>query len=209
MSRVISSIGRGLLACVIVAFVACGGGSGEQQAADTAQQAPATGQAANPMAEMARAMGGSGDMKPVDPVDFQELQALLPEISSWERGDASGSKMTMPVSFSQAEVTYTKGDASIKATLIDTGFNGLLLAPYQMFLTMGFSQETEEGYEKSTQVAGYAGWEKWNRNDKSGEVHALVGKRFLLNLEGEHIADTKVLLQLAGQIDLKKLEGMK
>jgi hypothetical protein len=156
MSRVIDSIGLGLLACVIVAFVACGGGSGEQQAADTAQQAPATGQAANPMAEMA-----------------------------------------------------TKGESSMKATIIDTGFNGLLLMPYQMFLSAGYSQENDEGYEKSTTVAGFPGWEKWSTSNKSGEVHALVNKRFLMHVEGENLGGIKELHQVVQQTDLKKLEGMK
>lgn len=209
MSRVIDSIGLGLLACVIVAFVACGGGSGEQQAADTAQQAPATGQAANPMAEMARAMGGSGDMKPVDPIETKALQALLPEISGWERGTPNGETMTLPVKFSQADVTYTKGESSMKATIIDTGFNGLLLMPYQMFLSAGYSQENDEGYEKSTTVAGFPGWEKWSTSNKSGEVHALVNKRFLMHVEGENLGGIKELHQVVQQTDLKKLEGMK
>jgi hypothetical protein len=35
-----------------------------------------------------------------------------------------------------------------------------------MFLSTGYQQETESGYEKSTTVNGEPGWEKWDRGGR-------------------------------------------
>ena len=39
-------------------------------------------------------------------------------LDGWEMGKPTGSRMSMPVSYSQAEVTYRKGDARIEAVSI-------------------------------------------------------------------------------------------
>ena len=56
--------------------------------------------------------------------------------------------------------------------IMDSGLNQLLMMPYSMFLTAGYEKETSDGYEKSTQVAGHPGWEKWDTSSKRGEVNA-------------------------------------
>ena len=81
--------------------------------------------------------------------------------------------------------------------------------PYAMFLTAGYEKETSDGYEKSTKVNDQPGWEKWNTASKNGELNALVGKRFLLTIEGNGIPDTKTLHEVAGKIDMAKLSSLK
>src|SRR5688572_1667709 len=59
---------------------------------------------AKAMEGMAGAMSGKGpDGKPVEPVSFQSLQTMLPEISGWQREQPTGERMTIPFPFSQAE----------------------------------------------------------------------------------------------------------
>jgi hypothetical protein len=113
--------------------------------------------------------------------------------------------MSSPVPFSQATVTYTKGDSSIDAKMVDSGFNQLLIAPLTMFMARGYERETDEGYEKSAKVAGLPGWERWNTESKSGEVSAVVGKRFILTVQGDNIEDTRVLYQVAEKANFKGL----
>src|SRR5207248_1388696 len=141
-------------------------------------------QAAKGLEQMARGLGAltgaGGDTKPVDPVSFREFMALFPDLDGWQKAKPTGEHMTSPVSFSTAEVHYTKGDASVTVKMMDSGFNQLLLMPYTMFLTAGYEKETSDGYEKSTKVNGQPGWEKWNGSSKNGELNALVGNRFLL-----------------------------
>lgn len=203
--------------------LACGGGStteeqqraaAQQEAERTAQTAEqAAEQAAKGLEEMARGLeslagGGDGSAKTVDPVAFRDLMALLPDIDGWEKQKPSGERMTSPVSFSQAEGRYTKGEASIEVKIVDSGFNQLLLAPYAMFLASGYERETSEGHEKSTRVNGQPGWEKWSSETKDGEVNALVARRFLVTIEGSGIENVAVLHDVAGRMDMGKLGGL-
>jgi hypothetical protein len=193
---------------------ACGGREEKQaeQAAQTAEKGAE--QAAKGLEAVAKGLeamagGGSGETKPVDPVSFRDLQALFPDLDGWEKGKPTGERMSSPFSFSQAEVTYTKGDSRIELKMIDSGFNQLLLTPYAMFLQAGYEKETSDGYEKSTTVNGQPGWEKWNTEGKHGEVSALVGKRFLVVIEGDDVADAKALHDVAGRIDMARLAALK
>jgi hypothetical protein len=206
-----------------IAIAGCGKSADEKRAEETAKAVEETAKTAEKAAEeaakgleqMAKGLEaaisgtGSGDTKPVDPVSFRELQALFPEVDGWTKNKPIGERMSSPFPFSQAEVTYTKGDARLELKMVDSGFNQLLLTPYAMFLQAGYEKETADGYEKSTQVNGQPGWEKWNTEAKDGELNAVVGKRFLVTIEGDRIDDPKVLHEVAGKIDMQKLAAMK
>jgi hypothetical protein len=182
-----------------------------QQAAQGSQQAAQ--QAAKGLEQMAKGLeamaGAAADGKTVEPVSFREFIALFPDLDGWEKAKPTGERMSSPVPFSTAEVRYTKGDSSIEIKVMDSGFNQLLLTPYAMFLTAGYEKETSNGYEKSAKVNNQPGWEKWNSESKNGELNALVGKRFLMTIEGNGIADTKVLHEVAGKLDMNKLAALK
>ena len=221
------------LAVALVAGAACGKSEEQKQADAAAQQvkeaaakydaaakeAAKQGEAggaeiakgleamAKGLASAASAVDANG--KPVEPVNFRALQALFPDLPGWQKGKPTGEKMTAPVAFSQADVRYTKGASRIEMKIVDSGFHQLLLAPYTMFLTTGYERQTENGYEKSATVGNEPGWEKWNTVRKSGEVNAVVGKRFLVQAEGRGVEDIKVLHDAIGKTDLVKLAAMK
>ena len=183
-----------------------------QTAAKTAEQGAK--QAAQGLEAMAKgleamASGGAGGTKAVAPVSFRDLQTFFPDIDGWEKEKPTGERMTSPFSFSQAEVRYNKGDARIEMKLVDSGFNQLLFTPFAMMMQAGYEKETQNGYEKSTTVAGMPGWEKWNTEGKDGSVNALVGKRFLLSIEGRNVPDVKALHAIAATIDMNKLAALK
>jgi hypothetical protein len=183
------------------------------EAAGKASEA-AAGEMAKGMEDFAKAMSGvagamGGDGKVVEPVTFQALQTTLPEVSGWEMRKPRGERMTAPVPFSQSETTYTKGDASIDVKVVDSGFAPLLIAPWSMMLAAGYSRESSEGYEKAVAVGGQPAFEKWNSDSKSGELNILVNKRFLVTIEGDEIADTRPLHELAGKMDFGKFAGLK
>jgi hypothetical protein len=187
-------------------------GKAAQEAGKDAAQ-DATKQAAQGLEALAKGLQGLAatgpDGKPVDPISFRDLQTVFVPLNGWEMGKPTGSRMTAPVSYSQAEVTYRKGDSHIKASIMDSGYNQLLIAPFSMFLTAGYEKETESGYEKSVKLAGNPGWEKWEGTSKSGELSAFVNKRFVVHFEGSRIDDTKVLYQLAQSSNLAKLASLK
>ena len=221
------------LAVALIASAACGKSEEQKQADAAAQQvkeaaakfdaaakeAAKQGEAggaeiAKGLEAMAKGLAGAASAadangKPVEPVSFRALQALFPNLPGWQKGKPTGEKMTAPVAFSQADVRYTKGASRIEMKIVDSGFHQLLLAPYTMFLTTGYERQTENGYEKSATVGNEPGWEKWNTVRKSGEVNAVVGKRFLVQAEGRDVEDIKVLHDAILKTDLAKLAAMK
>jgi hypothetical protein len=216
-----TNIAWALAVCMLAA--ACGGGTDsredqvEKQAEQVKEAADDVQKSAENMAkgleDMAKGLsamaGGDPNAKPVDPVSFKELQAVLPaSISGWERSTPTGERMTMPVSFSQTEVRFTKGDAQITEKIVDSAFNQLLVAPFAMFLTAGYEKETESGYERSMKLADYPGWEKWDRTNKDGEMSIVVNKRFIVQVDGNDVDDVAVLKQVIEATDLKKLASL-
>ena len=171
-------------------------------------------QGANDMAKamqgMAAALSGTGaDGKPIEPVAFQTLQSHLPKVSGWEMDEPEGERMNMPVPFSQVGTTYKKGEARIEAKIVDTGFAQLLMAPWSMMLASGYSRESSSGYEKATTVSGNPAIEKWNKSSKNGELDVLVGKRFMVTIEGHDIDDMKQLQDFASNFNFGAIAAAK
>lgn len=211
-----------LVAATLTA-VACGSSSQQKSAEEVQKSASDMQKNAGDMEKGAEAMAkgfeamakglsgatGDSDVKPVDPVSFRDLQTVMPEVSGWERGKPTGERMTAPFAFSQASVTFKKGDAEIEQKVMDSGFNQLLFAPFSMMMVAGYEKETEDGFERSVNINGNPGWEKWDKGTKNGELSVVVAKRFLVQLEGRGIDDVNLLRTVLGQTDVKKLEGLK
>lgn len=214
----------GAAMALLSAAAACGKSEAErqaEQAAAEAQKAAAqiekaageVGKAAGAQGatDLAKAMegmaaalsGGSG--KTVEPVSFDTLMATLPQVPGWEMEKPRGERMTAPVPFSQTEATYRRGDSEIDVKVVDTGFAQLLLAPWSMMMAMGYSKESTEGYEKATTVSGHPGFETWDKEDKRGELNFVVNKRFMVTVQGRDLADTRILHEFAGKMDLARL----
>jgi hypothetical protein len=85
----------------------------------------------------------------------------------------------------------------------------MLMVPYSMMLASGYEKETSTGYEKSTKVGDYPGWEKWDSEDKDGELNAIVNKRFIVQVHGRRLDDVKALQAAMASVDLKKLATLK
>ena len=182
-----------------------------EAAANAATQA-GTEQAAKGMEDFAKAMQGMatamGGGKASDPVSFRDLQTAFPTVSGWEMDKPKGERMTSPVAFSQTETRYRNGNSVIDVKIVDSAFNQILVAPWAMFLSAGYEKETDDGYEKSTTVAGQPGFEKWNSTRKDGELNLVVAKRFLVSVESSEIDDIKQIHDFASKIDFAKLTAL-
>lgn len=166
--------------------------------------------AAKALEGFAGAMAGTGpDGKPAQAVSFQALQTVLPEVAGWERAEPTGERMTTPVSFSQTEVDYTKGDSRVQLKIVDSAFSQMLIAPWSMYMATGYEKQSSSGTERSVNVGGHPGFERWNKRNKDGELNLVVNKRFLVSIEGNNIEDTKVLEEFATKIDAAKLASLK
>lgn len=190
--------------------IAKAGEAAAQKAAEGAA-VPAE-QAAKGMEDFAKAMQGMaaamGGGKVSEPVSFRDLQAAFPTVSGWTMDKPKGERMTSPVAFSQTEARYRNGDQEMEVKIVDSAFNQILVAPWAMFLSAGYEKETDDGYEKSTTVAGQPGFEKWNSSRKDGELNIVVAKRFLVSVEGNGLSDIKQIHAFASQIDFAKLAAL-
>jgi hypothetical protein len=207
-------------ALVLVGSIACGKSEAEKQAELAAAEAKKAADAAAKVTEaagkateaagedMAKGMPGN-DGKTVEVVSFQSLETTLPQVSGWTMKKPRGERMTAPIAHSRSETTYTKGDTSIDVEVIDSGFAAMLVAPWSMMLATGFSRESSDGYEKAVSVSGQPGFEKWDSGSKDGELNLLVNKRFLVSIEGNDLADTKVLHEFADKMDFAKFAALK
>jgi len=157
---------------------------------------------------MAAAMAGA-DGKTVEPVSMEALKSTLPSISGWQMDEPRTQRMTSPIAYSEAETQYTQGTIEIDLKVVDTGYAQMLIAPWAMFLASGSSRESSAGYEKSVNVAGQPGVERWNKDSKRGELNLFVGKRFLVSIEGDELADTKVLHDFASKMDFGRIAALK
>lgn len=211
----------GVLAAAVM-VVGCGKSEEEKRAEEAAQAAEQTAQSAEAAAAeaakgleaMAKGLeqlagGGSADQKAAEPVKLADLLATLPQLEGWEQQKPEGERMTSPFPTANAKATYIRSDANVDIEVVDSAFNQMLLAPISMFLRAGYSKESTTGYEKSTTVNGQPGWEKWDSDIKAGELHALVGKRFVVSIEGDNIESVQILKDIASKMDFNRLASLK
>lgn len=167
------------------------------------------------LAEAMKKMGEAlkGDGKAVEPVDFRQLKALLPEkFTGMTRTNASGEKIAaFGINASNAEGDYatSDGNSSIQIKITDMGsLKGITALASQAWFSTEIDRETDFGYEKTTTVSGHKAFEEYNTNDKSGKISILVSDRFIVEMNGTNI-EMNALKSAAGSIDLNKLAGLK
>ncbi len=226
------------LAVTTLLAAGCGGGApANQQAADqqAADQKPADQQAASSssaqpesptaaaqqaqqgaqqfaqgLQQLAQGMQQTGaDGKPVPPVDFEKLLALLPEVDGWTRDKPEGRQVSSPFAVSTAEAHYQKGDAGMDVTITDSALNKLVVAPFTMMLASNYSERTTSGYKKATKIHDMPAWEEWNSDDKEGEVGIVVGDRFIVQAKGSSLENMDAVHAFVDKIDLQKLQSVK
>jgi hypothetical protein len=148
------------IGALVVSTVACGKSEQQKQLEKSAEQAKqaadqmskgAEGMAKGmeQMAKSVEAMASGGNPQNVEPVSFRELETVFPELPGWQKGKPTGEKMSSPVKYSEAKVTYTNGDSRIEAKLTDSAFNQLMTMGFSMVMAAGYEKETEDGYEKA------------------------------------------------------------
>lgn len=226
-----------MCAAAIGATVACGQSAEQKQAQEAAKQATAAGQqaaaagqqaaaagqqaasaaqtATSGLAQMAQGLtqmaagmqGKNGQVAP--PVDYEQLKALVPDYSGWDKKGVKGEQMSSPFQYSKAEAHYSKGDSTIDLEITDSALNQILIAPFSMFLTSGYSERSDEGYKKSAPVKGNPGYEEWQKDDKHAEITTVVNNRFIVEAKGHSVDSPDVVRKLVESMDLAKLAALK
>jgi hypothetical protein len=148
----------------------------------------------------------------VNPVDFRKLKELLPEkAAGLKRIEATGEKSgAAGFTISRAEAKYgDDGETAAHIEIFDTGgiagVGTMALAAWTM---ADIDKETSTGYEKTTTLEGYKGYEKYDSQSKSGELNVLVADRFVVNINGNNLS-VKKLKSILTSLDLNKLSKLK
>ncbi len=202
----------------VAVVVSCGGSSEPERAEETTEDAPpastpteAAKNMEEAMKEMTKAMGSNEN---VEPVDFRELKALLPEeLAGMKRTNSSGQKTgAMGFKVSTAEGKYRRdgGSGNLTVSIADLGtLKGMAMMSYAAWLNMSLDRETDTGYERTTKYQGYPAMEKFEQSGTPrGEIAVAVGERFIVNVKGSGL-EMDDLKEALGQIDLDKLGDMK
>ncbi len=196
---------------------ASSGATAAQAAATTAQTSSDSSQAPNPTQAVAAAgglmtaLGGAlGGAHRHTPVDFHQLEGLLPaSLPGMTRQQASGAaNQALGVQKTSATATYQGvGNARAEVEISDaTAVSGLI----DMADSMNVSQATESdsGFEKDVSLQGRKVHEKYDRNAHHGELSTLVARRFAVDVSGDNLT-IEALEGALSSLDLKSLEAMK
>lgn len=199
-----------LLISVSFLFLSCGEKKTESpldQLTDKAKEMENLGE------KMKEVTEGFTEGKKVNPVDFRDLKALLPEaIGDLKRNNIEGEKvaaMGMNISKANADYSDAENNISIDINITDLGnVSGLSgLAAYGWYM-VDIDKETKTGYEKTFTYKGNKGFEKYDNEGKYGEVSILVAKRFVIEANGNQVSMDQIKTAV-DLIDIGKLEGWK
>lgn len=153
--------------------------------------------------EAMRALQGS------EAVTFEALQALLPTVPAWTRGEMTGVVLSEPVRGTQASLTLSRGDARMTIEIVDTVFNQALYAPVAAYLDEGFTASTDARHTRAVRIHNQPAFEEFTTEDQRATVTVLVGKRFLVHVQTTGVPDTTSARNAAESIDMAKLAGLK
>ncbi|MFI5177281.1 MAG: hypothetical protein ACHQO8_01885 [Vicinamibacterales bacterium] len=183
--------------------------AGQQAAARGADQtAQGAQQAAQGLQQVVQGLQQMGKGA-ATPVDFEQLQALLPDISGWTKSDIHGELVSLGISQSNAKALYTKGESTIRLEITDSALNQLLLAPLTMVMTSGFEEKSDDGYKKAVTIGGFPAFEEWEKGPKHAQVTAIVANRFVVAADAHHVDDPGVATKAVEAVNLSKLSGLK
>ena len=180
-------------------------------AATDSSQAPNPTQAVAAAGGLMTALGGAlGGEHRHTPVDFHQLEGLLPaSLPGMTRQHASGAaNQALGVQKTSATATYQGvGNARAEVEISDaTAVSGLI----DMADSMNVSQaiESDSGFEKDVSLQGRKVHEKYDRNSHHGELSTLVARRFAVDVSGDNLT-IEDLEGALSSLDLKSLEAMK
>jgi Yip1 domain len=186
-------------------------GAAAAPAPTDSSQAPNPTQAVAAAGGLMTALGGAlGGEHRHTPVDFHQLEGLLPtSLAGMTRQHASGAaNQALGVQKTSATATYQgAGNARAEVEISDaTGVSGLM----DMADSMNVSQTTESdsGFEKDVSLQGRKVHEKYDRNSHHAELSTLVAHRFAVDVSGDNVT-IEDLEGALSSLDLKSLDAMK
>lgn len=216
MQWTIRLILAGLALVGLLVMMGCGMCSRKPDADQAAQKDEEAGEAAEPglqqmgdaLSKMKEAMEGKSE--PVEPVDHKTLKELLPETAAdLARESTEGEKSgAMGVKVSMARAHYANEESSLDIEITDMGTaSGLTAMASAAWTLVDIDKESADGYERTTTYRGHRAFEKYDTGAQRGEMHVLVAKRFIINVQGSNLPMNRIKSALS-DVDLGQLAAL-
>lgn len=151
----------------------------------------------------------NGDGEPVEVINFRELKEMLPNRVAGMRLDDSSGETSGALGFKISTATgeYRDDDERIEITIADVGASPMVLMGMAAWSNIEFERDSDEGYERTTTIEGYKGYEKYDSEREDGQLSLIINNRFLVKVEGRNVSE-KDLRSALRKIDLGDLERL-
>jgi hypothetical protein len=142
-------------------------------------------------------------------VPHEKLQALLPQLPGWTRGEVQGETVVQDTPISRVHVSYDRDVSSLDFEIMDTLMNKDLLAELRTLIKAGYNQKRNDGYTKATMVKGFPATEEWTTEPRNGYISVLVAERFVVKVTANTVMNVDVMRKAVEAVDLQKLAALK
>lgn len=147
-------------------------------------------------------------MTPVTLVPFEKLLPFLPPApAGFTAGKGEGEAInTEEDKYAIVSKDYLKDGDDIRVVIMDAG---RVKAKYRPILRwVGVVDEDTNDYTKGVNIDGNPGWEHFDRKFKTGNLHLMIGKRYLLTIHLNHV-DRELMHTVYKSMDIKGLAALK
>lgn len=153
---------------------------------------------------------------PAEPVDFRQLRELLPEdVAGLPRTSIEGARegfsgMNVAHATAEYEGAAAADGPAPRLELKVTDLSGVAMAAMMgaAWTMASVDRESERDYERTTRLSGHPAFEKYDREDRSGDFQVLVADRFLVQATGRGLSDDQLRDALRA-VDFRALERMR
>ena len=118
-------------------------------------------------------------------VSWRKLAPFLPDTIGELKADGDVKGETQKAGtfeHSRVQRRYKSGESTVSISIADGSAMPMLRAPFAMAAMM-ISEDSSEGYKKGTKIDGNAAMVEWREKSKRSTATALIGDRFVLNVE--------------------------
>lgn len=138
---------------------------------------------------------------------FRDLEHFLPEgnLDGYKPGKPTGETSSMMgFSTSWAQVIYTLDTGSVKSS-ISVKITDMLSIPAYLSVFGDIDKKTSTGYEKTVVYKTIRVLETYDGTTRNGKLQLPVARRFLVELTGAGIENTRPLYDLLDKMNLSGL----
>lgn len=138
------------------------------------------------------------------------LEPLLPAaLEGWTKVRSTSNRVTDGCAYAFADAVYTNGDAKLRVTVADTGYDTDALMTVAT-IVLSFPAGHTETIPPNTVISrityrDYPAATMWNNAKSDAEFTVVVGDRFVVKVEGTRAGNIDTLRGVLDRIDLKRL----